>query len=91
MRILVRFAAWGRYDRAVDRRMPTVLLAALGTACATSAGFAEAPHAEQLAFLVAACVFAAALEAMLGNTTAAHLKKITICTLYVHWELGRRR
>jgi hypothetical protein len=74
----------------VDRRMPTTLLAALGTACAATAGFNDAPHAEQLAFLVAACVFAAALEAMPSNTTAAHLKKQPIRCTY-NWELGQRR
>jgi hypothetical protein len=44
------------------RRAMTVLLAALAAASAGAAGFTEAPHAGQLAALVAACIFAAALQ-----------------------------
>jgi hypothetical protein len=43
----------------VDRRVLTELLAALNTACAGAVGFTDAPQASQLAFLLAACVFAA--------------------------------
>lgn len=41
-----------------------MLLAALATACATGASFTEASHAGQLVLVVAACILAAALEAM---------------------------
>jgi hypothetical protein len=58
----VRSDRGSRYARAMIHRAPTVLLAALGTACASAAGFAEAPHTGQLAFLIAACVLAAALQ-----------------------------
>jgi hypothetical protein len=44
------------------RRGPSVLLAALATACASAAGFAEAPRPAQLILLMLACVFAAALQ-----------------------------
>jgi hypothetical protein len=48
------------------RRALTVLLAALATACASAAGFSEAPSVGQLVFVVAACLFAAGLQVVTG-------------------------
>jgi hypothetical protein len=52
------------------RRATTVLLAALGAACASAVGFTEAPSAVQLAALGGACVIAAALQ-MVDSRSAA--------------------
>jgi hypothetical protein len=49
------------------RRVLTVLLAALATACASVTGFTEAPSLHQLIFVVAACVFAATLQAAVSS------------------------
>jgi hypothetical protein len=56
------------------RRALPVLLAALVTACAGATGFTEAPHPEQLAALIGACIFAAALQLM-GSADIALSKK----------------
>ena len=43
-------------------RALTVLLAALGTACASTTGFNEIPLPGRVVLLVAACVFVGALQ-----------------------------
>ncbi len=50
------------------RRVLTVLLSVLVTACAAAASFTEAPSIAQLALVVAACVFTAALQLLSGPT-----------------------
>jgi hypothetical protein len=58
------------------RRALTVLLVALATACASAAGFTEAPHTEQLAFLLGACVFAATLQMVAAQAPESSKKGI---------------
>jgi len=46
------------------RRVPTVLLAALGAACAGATGFHEIPLPGRIGVLVGACVLAGAVQAV---------------------------
>lgn len=60
----------------MTHRAPTVLLAALGTACASTTGFNEIPLSGRIALLVVACVFVGALQMLPGPTAVTSQKNV---------------
>lgn len=58
------------------RRVLPVLLVALGTACATAAGFSEAPQPSQI-ILVVAATFCSAVYEMISGGGKELFKKVT--------------